>query len=86
MLYPHIRRLRGRAVKSAGLPDRVEQCDHDSEAAFNEDLAPDGTILRDLPDFAADKNLVVAIYRGMALASAFDLKAVFTRSWASSSP
>src|SRR5215469_5957612 len=39
-------------------------------------LAPDGTILRDLPDFATDHNLVVAIYRGMALARAFDLKAV----------
>src|ERR1700747_975208 len=35
--YPHIRRLRGRAVKSASLPDRVEQCDHDCEAAFSED-------------------------------------------------
>jgi 2-oxoisovalerate dehydrogenase E1 component alpha subunit len=85
-------------VKSASLPDCVEQCDHDCEAAFSEDtvermqkelpviarfevhrrayLAPDGTILRDLPDFAADQNLVVAIYRGMALARAFDLKAV----------
>ena len=39
-------------------------------------LAPDGTILRDLPDFATDQNLVVAMYRGMALARAFDLKAV----------
>ena len=39
-------------------------------------IAPDGTILRDLPDFATDHNLVVAIYRGMALARAFDLKAV----------
>src|ERR1700747_1797720 len=40
-------------------------------------LAPDGTILRDLPDFAADQNLVVAIYRGMALVRAFDLKAIY---------
>jgi 2-oxoisovalerate dehydrogenase E1 component alpha subunit len=39
-------------------------------------LAPDGAILRDLPDFAAEQTLVVAIYRGMALARAFDLKAV----------
>ena len=85
-------------AKSASLSHRVDQCDHDCEAAFGGDtmeeiqkelpviarfevhrrayLAPDGTILRDLPDFAADQNLVAAIYRGMALARAFDLKAV----------
>jgi 2-oxoisovalerate dehydrogenase E1 component alpha subunit len=39
-------------------------------------IAPDGTVLRDLPDFARDQDLVVAMYRGMALARAFDLKAV----------
>src|SRR5262249_56832718 len=39
-------------------------------------LAPDGAILRDLPDFGTDQNLIVAMYRGMALARAFDLKAV----------
>ncbi len=39
-------------------------------------IAPDGTVLRDLPDFADDQNLVVSMYRGMALARAFDLKAV----------
>jgi hypothetical protein len=39
-------------------------------------IAPDGTVLRDLPDFADDQNLVVSMYRGIALARAFDLKAV----------
>ena len=39
-------------------------------------LAPDGAILRDLPNFAADQNLIVSMYRGMALARAFDLRAV----------
>jgi 2-oxoisovalerate dehydrogenase E1 component alpha subunit len=39
-------------------------------------IAPDGAILRDLPEFAADQSLVVAMYRGMALARAFDLRAV----------
>ena len=39
-------------------------------------LAPDGAILRDLPNFAADQNSIVSMYRGMALARAFDLKAV----------
>jgi 2-oxoisovalerate dehydrogenase E1 component alpha subunit len=39
-------------------------------------LAPDGAILRDLPNFAAEKNLIVSMYRGMALARAFDLRAV----------
>ncbi len=39
-------------------------------------LAPDGTVLRPLPDFVADIGLLVSLYRGMALARAFDLKAV----------
>jgi 2-oxoisovalerate dehydrogenase E1 component alpha subunit len=39
-------------------------------------LAPDGAILRELPNFAADQNLIVSMYRGMALARAFDLRAV----------
>ncbi len=39
-------------------------------------IAPDGTVVRDLPDFASDRNLIVSMYRGMALARAFDLKAV----------
>jgi pyruvate dehydrogenase E1 component alpha subunit len=39
-------------------------------------MAPDGSLLRDLPCFADDRDLVVALYRGMALARAFDLKAV----------
>jgi 2-oxoisovalerate dehydrogenase E1 component alpha subunit len=39
-------------------------------------LASDGSVLRDLPDFANDRDLIVALYRGMMLARAFDLKAV----------
>ena len=39
-------------------------------------LAPDGAVLRDLPNFTADQNLIVSIYRGMTLARAFDLRAV----------
>lgn len=39
-------------------------------------LAPDGTALCELPEFAGDRELIVAMYRGMALARAFDLKAV----------
>lgn len=39
-------------------------------------LAPDGTVLCELPDFAGERELVVSLYRGMVLARAFDLKAV----------
>ena len=39
-------------------------------------MAPDGTLLRDLPEFAGDRESVVSMYRGMMLARAFDLKAV----------
>ena len=39
-------------------------------------IAPDGTVLRDLPDFAGDQELVVSLYRAMVLARTFDLKAV----------
>jgi 2-oxoisovalerate dehydrogenase E1 component subunit alpha len=39
-------------------------------------IAPDGSVLRDLPDFAGDRDLVVSLYRGMVLARTFDLKAV----------
>ena len=39
-------------------------------------LAPDGSVLRELPDFAADQNLVVSLYRAMVLTRTFDLKAV----------
>jgi pyruvate dehydrogenase E1 component alpha subunit len=39
-------------------------------------LAPDGSVLRDLPDFAGDQDLVVSLYRAMVLARTFDLKAV----------
>jgi len=39
-------------------------------------LAPDGTVLRPLPDFASDIPKLLALYRGMVLTRAFDLKAV----------
>jgi pyruvate dehydrogenase E1 component alpha subunit len=39
-------------------------------------LAPDGTALRPLPSFADDGDLLIALYRGMVLARAFDSKAV----------
>ena len=39
-------------------------------------LAPDGTVLRRLPDFASDTNLLISLYRAMVQARAFDLKAV----------
>jgi 2-oxoisovalerate dehydrogenase E1 component alpha subunit len=39
-------------------------------------LAPDGGVLRHLPDFANDRDLIISMYRGMALARAFDLRAV----------
>ncbi len=39
-------------------------------------VAPDGAILRDLPSFASDRELVVSLYRAMVLVRTFDLKAV----------
>jgi 2-oxoisovalerate dehydrogenase E1 component subunit alpha len=39
-------------------------------------LAPDGTVLRPLPAFASDIPKLLALYRGMVLTRAFDLKAV----------
>ncbi len=39
-------------------------------------LAPDGSINRQLPAFASDTRLLVALYRAMVLVRAFDLKAV----------
>ncbi len=39
-------------------------------------VAPDGTVLRQLPHFAGDRDLIVSLYRAMMLARAFDLKAV----------
>src|SRR5712671_6089518 len=39
-------------------------------------LAADGAVLRSLPRFAADTGLLVALYRAMVSARAFDLKAV----------
>ncbi|HEY2533513.1 MAG TPA: pyruvate dehydrogenase (acetyl-transferring) E1 component subunit alpha [Xanthobacteraceae bacterium] len=39
-------------------------------------LAPDGSVLGNLPDFASHRDLVVSLYRGMVLARTFDLQAV----------
>ncbi len=39
-------------------------------------LAPDGQISGDLPVFASDKGVLIGMYRAMALARSFDLKAV----------
>src|SRR6516225_1763135 len=39
-------------------------------------LAPDGTVLRPLPSFASDTDILISLYRGMVLTRAFDLKAV----------
>src|SRR6266436_1695650 len=39
-------------------------------------LAPDGTLLRPLPNFASDSDILISLYRGMVLTRAFDLKAV----------
>src|SRR5512132_4348555 len=39
-------------------------------------LAPDGSVLRPLPAFASDIATLLALYRGMVLTRAFDLKAV----------
>jgi 2-oxoisovalerate dehydrogenase E1 component alpha subunit len=39
-------------------------------------LAPDGSVRRELPGFAGDRDLIAALYHGMVQARAFDLKAV----------
>jgi pyruvate dehydrogenase E1 component alpha subunit len=39
-------------------------------------MAPDGTPLIALPDFASNRDLLVSLYRAMVLARTFDLKAV----------
>jgi pyruvate dehydrogenase E1 component alpha subunit len=39
-------------------------------------LAPDGSVLRPLPGFASDIDVLISLYRGMVLTRAFDLKAV----------
>src|ERR671931_1607598 len=39
-------------------------------------VAPDGSVLRPLPAFASDSAMLLALYRGMVLTRAFDLKAV----------
>ena len=39
-------------------------------------LAPDGTVLRQPPDFVADTDLLISFYRAMVLARTFDLNAV----------
>jgi 2-oxoisovalerate dehydrogenase E1 component alpha subunit len=39
-------------------------------------LAPDGTVLRNLPAFVDDRDALIRLYRAMVLTRAFDLKAV----------
>jgi pyruvate dehydrogenase E1 component alpha subunit len=46
------------------------------EIRYSRFLDPKGNALRPLPDFAADRAELVALYRGMVLARAFDAKAV----------
>ena len=46
------------------------------ELRYSRFLDPNGNAVRPLPDFAADRAEVVALYRAMVLARAFDAKAV----------
>lgn len=46
------------------------------EVRYRNYLAPDGAIIRPLPAFAANADLLVSLYRAMVLVRAFDLKAV----------
>ena len=39
-------------------------------------IAPDGGVLSELPNFASNQSVVVSMYRAMAMARSFDLKAV----------
>src|SRR5260370_2660813 len=58
-------------MADAGLPV-IARCD----VRRRRYLAPEGTLLRPLPDFASDIPTLLALYRGMVLTRAFDLKAV----------
>ena len=71
------------AEKIAELPDLAEAaCEPDTatvarfEIRYSRFLDPKGNALRRLPDFAADQAELVALYRAMVLARAFDAKAV----------
>src|SRR5438046_10255739 len=46
------------------------------EIRYSRFLDPKGNAVRPLPDFAADRAELVALYRAMVLARAFDAKAV----------
>jgi len=46
------------------------------EVRYRNYLAPDGSVNRQLPAFASDTGLLVALYRAMVLVRTFDLKAV----------
>src|ERR1700751_5899414 len=71
------------AEKIAELPDLAELM-HEPAAAtvarfeirYSRFLDPKGNALRPLPDLASDPAELVALYRGMVLARAFDAKAV----------
>ena len=71
------------AEKIAELPDLAEAaCEPDTatvarfEIRYSRFFDPKGNALRRLPDFAADRAELVALYRAMVLARAFDAKAV----------
>jgi 2-oxoisovalerate dehydrogenase E1 component alpha subunit len=71
------------AEKIAELLDRVEGGGESGSATvarfeirYSRFLDPKGNAVRPLPDFAADRTEMVALYRAMVLARAFDAKAV----------
>src|ERR1700740_3501842 len=71
------------AEKIAELPDLAELMYEPAAATvarfeirYSRFLDPKGNALRPLPDFAADRAELVALYRAMVLARAFDAKAV----------
>ena len=71
------------AEKIAELPDLAELAREPGTATvarfeirYSRFLDPKGNAVRALPDFAADRAELVALYRAMVLARAFDAKAV----------
>src|SRR5580704_10320891 len=59
-------------VRTAPLPPAVARF----EIRYSRFLDPKGNAVRPLPDFAADRAEMVALYRAIVLARAFDAKAV----------
>ncbi len=71
------------AEKIAELPDLAEPAREPGTATvarfeirYSRFLDPKGNAVRALPDFAADRAELVALYRAMVLARAFDAKAI----------